>query len=115
MQFTMLSTQKVPVIGAPAITLDPLVLSAATLSNVIYSSSDPSKFTVDIDPNTPNGAIVTGVAAGEAILNESALATEPDGTTIETIVGQVTITITAATPPPPPVATAISFTFGTPA
>ncbi len=112
MQFTMLATQKVSVIGSPVdANGNP---SGATLSSTTYTSSDPSVFTVDADPATPNGAIITGVAAGTATLTETATATEPDGTTTETVQGVATIVLTTAPPPPPPVAASLVFTFGTP-
>lgn len=113
MQFTMLATQKVAVIGSPLDTNgNP---SRATLSGTVYTSSDPSVFTVAADPATPGGAIMLGVGAGTATLTETALATEPDGTTTETVQGVATIVITSAPPPPPPVAASLTFTFGTPA
>ena len=113
MQFTMLATQKVAVIGSPLDTNgNP---SKATLSSTVYTSSDPSVFTVAADPATPGGAIMLGVGAGTATLTETALATEPDGTTTETVQGVATIVITSAPPPPPPVAASLTFTFGTPA
>ncbi len=118
MQFTMLASQKVSVLGSPVTAqVDPsgnAVASTATLSNVQYSSSDPAIFTVSPDPAVPNGAIVTGVAAGTATLTETATATEPDGVTTEQIQGVATIILTSL-PVPVPVAAAIEFTFGSPA
>jgi len=112
MQFNMLATQKVTVIGSPIdANGNP---SPAVLSNPVYTSSDETIFTVVPDPNVPNGAIITGVAAGTATLTETAVATEPDGTTTEKIQGVATIVLTTAPPPPPPVASGIAFTFGTP-
>ena len=112
MQFSMLATQSVPVNGSPVdISGNP---SKATLSSQTYSSSDLSIFTVAPDPSVPGGAIITGVAPGTATLLETALATEPDGTTTEQIQGVATIVLTSAPPPPPPVAASITFTFGTP-
>jgi hypothetical protein len=112
MQFSMLATQKVTVIGAPVdVNGNP---SKAVLSASNYTSSDPTVFTVSPDPATPNGAIITGVGVGTATLTETATATEPDGTTTEQIQGVATIVLTAAPPPPPPVAAALTFTFGTP-
>lgn len=112
MQFSLLNTQSVSVIGAP---LDgngnP---SKAVLSGISYTSSDPTVFTVAADPNVPNGAIITAVGAGTATLTEVATATEADGTTTEQIQGVATIVITTAPPPPPPVAASLTFTFGTP-
>lgn len=115
MQFSMLATQKVTVIGSPIFTdsngnQQP---SSAVLSATAYTSSDPTVFTVAPDPNTPNGAIITGVGVGTATLTETATATEASGAT-EQIQGVATIVLTAAPPPPPPVASGISFAFGTP-
>jgi hypothetical protein len=122
MTFTMppLNTAGAPstvtVIGSP-IKAD-LTPSSATLSSVVYTSSDPTVFTVAIDANVPTGAIITAVGnppvgtSVSAVLTETALATEPDGTTTETITG--TATIILAFPPPAPAA-ALTFTFGTPA
>ncbi len=112
MQFTMLRNQFVSVMGSPVdISENP---SKAVLSNQVYSSSDAAIFTVAPDPANPGGAIITGVAAGTATLLETALATEPDGTTTETIQGVATIVLTELPPPPPPVAASIVFAFGTP-
>lgn len=112
MQFSMLATQKVTVIGSPIdANGNP---SNAVLSNSTYTSSDPTVFTVAPDPNAPNGAIITGAGVGTATLTETATATEPDGTTTEQIQGVATIVLTAQPPPPPPVASGIAFTFGTP-
>lgn len=112
MQFSMLSTQSVSVIGSPVDANGNA--SKAVLSNPQYTSSDPTVFTVAADPATPNGGIITGVGVGTATLTETATATEPDGTTTEQIQGVATIVITAAPPPPPPPAASITFTFGTP-
>lgn len=118
MNFSMLSTESVPVIGSPVTAqLDASgnpIPSKATLSSVSYSSSDSTVFTVAADPNTPNGAIITAVGVGTATLTEVATATEPDGSTTEKIQGVATIVITIAPPPPPPPAASIVFTFGTP-
>ena len=112
MQFSMLTTQSVQVIGSPVdISGNP---SKAVLSKQAYSSSDPSIFTVADDPSVPGGAIIVGVGVGTATLLETATATEPDGTTTEQIQGVATIVLTQAPPPPPPVAASIVFTFGTP-
>lgn len=118
MQFSMQAKQSVPVIGSPVTAQvdasgNP-ISSSATLSNVNYTSSDPTVFTVAADPGRPNGAIITGVGPGTATLTETATATEPDGTTTEQIQGVATIVLTAAPPPPPPPAASIVFTFGTP-
>jgi len=111
MQFTMLSNQFVSVVGSPVdISGNP---SKATLSAVAFTSSDSTIFTVAPDPSVPGGAIIKGVGAGTATLTETAIATEPDGTTTEKIQGVATIVLTAAPPPPPPVAASIVFTFGT--
>ena len=89
--------------------------SQATLSNLSFLSSDPTIFTVAPDPSTPNGGIVTAVGAGTASVSATALATEPDGKTTETISGTDTVTVTAVTPPPPPPpAATLSFSWGTP-
>src|SRR5580658_5207169 len=71
--------------------------SQATLSDVVYTSSDSTVFTVAVDPSTPNGAIVTGVGVGTATLSATATATEPDGVTTEQISGACTVTLTAST------------------
>jgi len=92
--------------------------SSAKLSNALYSTSDVNVFTVALDPNVPNGAVIRAVAnppqgtTASATLTETATATEPDGTTTELITG--TATIILSTPPPAPAA-ALVFTFGTPA
>lgn len=119
MTFSMLASQKVTVIGSPVTAVldtdgNP-TSSSAILSNVVYTSSDSTVFTVSSDPNTPNGGIISGVGAGSATLTETATAIEPDGTTTESIQGVATIVITATPPPPPPVAASLVFTFGTPA
>jgi len=87
--------------------------SLATLSNVTYTSADPSVFTTAPDPNVPNGAIITSVGAGTANITYSATATEADGTA-NTITGADTIVVTAAPPPPPQPAVALVGNFGTP-
>ena len=110
MTFSMLANQSVPVIGSP-VKADGSP-SSATLSGVSYASSDPTVFSVAADPNTPNGAIVTGVAAGTAILSESATATESDGVTQESITGSATIILTGGTQTD--VAAALVFSFGNP-
>ena len=112
MQSTFVVGQSEQVIGSPVTAAgDP---SKATLFGVAYSSSDPTIFTVAPDPAVPNGAIMSGLAAGTATLTETAIATEPDGTTTEKITGVATIIITAAPPPPPAPAAALVFTFGNP-
>jgi hypothetical protein len=109
---------KVPAIGSP-VQADGTTPSEATLSAAAYTSSDPTIFTVAPDPKTPNGAIITAVAAPaagltvSATLQETAIATEADGTTTETISGVATIVIAAPAPATPPAA-ALVFTFGTP-
>jgi hypothetical protein len=96
------------------------VPSKATLSNVTYTSSDPTVGTVAVDPATPNGAIITAVANPPAgttasfTLTETATATELDGTTTEVITGVATIILSASVVPPAPAA-ALTFTFGVPA
>ncbi len=84
----------------------------ATLSNVTYTPADTTVATAVVDPNTPNGAIINGVGAGTTILNYSATATEPDGTT-HTIVGADTIVVTAVVVQPPPAAALVG-SFGNP-
>ena len=111
MNLAMLNTQSVSVIGAPITAAG--APSQAILSGCIYTSSDPTVFTVAADPNTPNGAIVTGVGVGTATLTETATATEPSGAT-EQIQGVATIVLSSAPPPPSPPAASIGFTFGTP-
>ena len=111
MQFSLLTTQSVSVIGSPVNAGG--TASNAALSATSYTSSDPTVFTVAADPNTPNGAIIVAVGAGSATLTETATATETSGVT-ESIQGVATITVTVAPPPPPPVAASLVFTFGTP-
>ena len=113
MTFSMLSNQSVSVIGSPVIA-DGVTPSNATLSAQTYTSSDPTIFTVALDPAVPGGAIITGVGPGSATLTETATATEPDGTTTETIQGVATIVLTLAPPPPPAPAASLVFTFGAP-
>lgn len=88
--------------------------SKAVLSGQAYTSSDPTVFTVALDPNVPGGAIITSVGAGTATLTGTATATEPDGKTAEQIQGVATIVVTPVPPPPPPPAASLVFTFGTP-
>ncbi len=112
MQATLvLGKSPITVIGSPVIS-DGVTPSRATLSNATYASSDSTIFTVDADPSTPNGGIITPVGAGTATLTETATATEPDGTTTEKIQGVATITVNTAPPPPPPPAASLAFTFG---
>jgi hypothetical protein len=111
MNFTMLQTQSVNVLGSPVdANNNP---SLAQLSNISYSSSDPTVFTVAADPNTPGGAIIQGVGPGTATLTELATATETSGA-VEQISGTATITISASGNVPVGVAASISFAFGTP-
>lgn len=124
MQFSMVATNTagnpstVSVVGSPVTAqVDSAgnpIPSKATLTATNYASSDPTVFTVAVDPNTPNGAIITSVGPGTATLTETATATEPDGKTTEQIQGVATIILTAAPPPPPPPAASLVFTFGTP-
>jgi hypothetical protein len=121
MQFSMQSTNKVGAAATVSVIGAPLKAdgtpSTAILSNCVYTSSDPTVFTVAPDPSTPNGAIITAVnlsADVSATLTEMATATEPDGTTTESIQGVATIILTVAPPPPPAPAASIGFTFGTP-
>jgi hypothetical protein len=95
--------------------------SSATLSNLIFTSSDPTVFTVASDPNNALGGIVTAltpaVTPDAAALTATALATEPDGVTTESISGTDTVTVVTVPPPPPPppVAASLAITWGTPA
>lgn len=108
MTFTMQPTQKVSSTVSPVDAAgNP---SLATLSNITFASSDVTIFTVAPDPATPNGAIVTGVAAGSGTLTASATATEADGTTTNVVTGSATIILTAVVSP----AAALVFSFGTP-
>lgn len=110
MQTTLTVGNSRQVSGGPVnISGDP---SKATLSSQTFTSSDSTVFTVTPDPAVPGGAIITSVGAGTATLTETALATEPDGTTTETIQGVATVVVSVAPPPPPPVAASIVFTFG---
>lgn len=110
MQFGILVGQSQAIIGSPVLA-DGITPSKATLSQTVYTSSDPSIFTVGADPSTPNQAIFNGIANGTATLTETAVATEPDGATIETIQGVATITVTTAPPPPPPPAASLVFSL----
>ena len=122
MQQTLIANQMVPVIGTPITAqIDPVtrqpIPGTAVLSNCVYTSSDPSIFTVAPDPNVPNGAIITtlpasGGASTSATMTETATATELDGT-VSQVQGVVTIIVTPL-PPPPPVTVGLAFTFGTP-
>lgn len=85
--------------------------STAVLSAVTFSTSDSTIATVAADPANPNGCLIASVAVGSAVISSSATATEPDGTTTETIVGSLTIIV--AVPPPAPAA-ALVFTVGAP-
>lgn len=113
MTFSLLAGQSVSVVGSPVIA-DGVTPSKATLSNQTYASLDETVFTIAPDPAVPGGAIITAVADGSTTLTETALATEPDGTTTEQIQGVATIVVNAVPPPPPPPAASIVFTFGTP-
>lgn len=82
--------------------------STATLGPITFTSSDSTIATVANDPANPLGAIVSSTAlTGTVILTGTAVATEPDGTTTETVVGSLTVIV--ATPPPAPAA-ALVFT-----
>lgn len=98
--------------GSP-VQADGTTPSAATLSNVVFASSDPTIFTVAPDPTVAGGAIVAAIGAGSATLTMTALATEPDGTTTETITGSATVIVTP-TIPTPGVAAALVLSFGAP-
>lgn len=108
----------VTVIGSP-VQADGVTPSQATLSTQTYVSSDETIFTVAADPSVPGGAIITALAQPDtgvsvsATLTETALATELDGTTTETIQGLATIIINGPPVVIPPAA-ALVFTFGTP-
>lgn len=94
--------------------------SSATLSNLQFSSSDTTVFTVVPDPNNPNGGIVTAgnpaTLPDSASLTVTATATEPDGVTAESLSGSDSVQVVAVQPPPPPppVATGLSISWGTP-
>jgi len=85
--------------------------SGASLSLYNFTSSDPTVFTVAPDPATPGGAIITFVGDGTANLTETAMATEADGTTTESVTGVATITLTSGAAG---VTVGIAFQFGTP-
>jgi hypothetical protein len=95
--------------------------SSATLSNLSFTTSDATVFTVAPDPNNANGGIVTAlnpaVLPDAAAITATATATEPDGVTTETISGTDTVTVNSAAPPPPPppVAASLAFTWAVPA
>jgi hypothetical protein len=111
MTFTMLPGQSVTAVVSPVLA-DGTTASRATLSNVTYTSSDPTVLTAVQDPTNPSAVIITGLGvAGSAIVTASATATEADGVTTEVITGAVTVVL--AVPPPAPAA-ALVFTFGTP-
>jgi len=102
----------VQVSGKP-VQADGTTPSTATLSNIVFASSDPAVFTVAPDPTVAGGGIVAAIGAGSATLTMTALATEPDGTTTETITGSATVIVTP-TIPTPGVAAALVLSFGTP-
>jgi len=102
----------VQVSGSP-VQADGTTPSTATLSNVQYTSSDPTVFTVAPDPTVAGGGIVAAIGAGSATLTETATATEPDGTTTEVITGSATVVVTPVIPTPG-VAAALVLAFGTP-
>lgn len=102
----------VQVSGSP-VQADGTTPSTATLSNVTYTSSDPTVFTVAPDPTVAGGGIVAAIGAGSATLTESATATEPDGSTTEVITGSATIVVTPVIPTPG-VAAALVLSFGAP-
>jgi hypothetical protein len=93
--------------------------STATLGPLTFATSDPTVFSVAQDPNNVNGGIVTALTPATtpdaAALTVTALATEPDGVTTETISGTDTVTVVAVPPPPPPppVAASLAITWGT--
>lgn len=98
--------------GSP-VQADGTTPSAATLSNVVFASSDPTIFTVAPDPTVAGGGIVAAIGAGSATLTMTALATEPDGTTTETITGSATVVVTPVIPTPG-IAAALVLSFGAP-
>lgn len=102
----------VQVSGSP-VQADGTTPSTATLSNVTYTSSDPTVFTVAPDPTVAGGGIIAAIGAGSATLTETATATEPDGATTEVITGSATIVVTPVIPTPG-VAAALVLSFGTP-
>jgi len=84
--------------------------SQAKLSNITFTSSDPTIFTIAPDPAVPNGAILIALKAGTATNTYKATATETDNVTVETISGVDTIVVAAAPMP----AVALVATYGTP-
>jgi hypothetical protein len=95
--------------------------SQAVLSDLAFTSSDPTVFTVAADPSTPDGFIVTVVnttatSPVQATHSYSALATNADGTT-ETVTGSDLIVVTPAAVVVIPIAPAASLvaTYGSPA
>ena len=86
--------------------------SKAALSGPSFTSSDPTVFSVAVDPANPtNGCIVTALTPAtlpdSAVVNAQATATEADGSS-EQISGSDTVTVNPATPPPPPTPKAAS-------
>lgn len=106
---TMPSTDRITVSIAPADGSTPPNPAQGTLSNAVFTSSNPLIFTVAADPTNPLGAIVTGVAPGTANLLVTALATEPDASTHQ-VSDSAQIVLTAVAPP----VAGFIFTFGTP-
>src|SRR5262249_26089933 len=81
----------------------------AVLTDVAFSSSDPSIFTVAADPANPMGGVLSGAAVGSAVLSGVATATEVDGV-VHQVGGTANITLTPDNPP----AASLVFTFSTP-
>lgn len=84
--------------------------TAPTFSNVIFTSSDITTFTVAVDPANPViGVSVSLLAVGSGIISASATATEADGTSNQ-VTGTASVTVTPGTGPGP--TTSLNFTFG---
>lgn len=105
MTFTMKGNQSQR-FGLVPVLADGVTPSQATLSNVSFTSSNPTDLVVtpDTDPTNPGGCICGGQGNEDVgvVVTAQATATEPDGTTTEVIVGAITIILTPVAPPPPP-------------
>lgn len=77
----------------------------ATFANVSFAGTNTDSFTVEQDPDDPNGVIVRGVAEGSGQLTGQADATYVDGNTGATVTKtgtfSVDVTVTPATGPTP--------------
>ncbi len=93
--------------------------STATLSNIVFFSSDVAIFTAAPDPLNPAHVLITGVSANadgstvSATLTATATATEQDGRSGQ-IQGVMTVNVSVAPPPPPAPAVALIFTPDSP-